>query len=83
MLVEPMIWDHFQFLPFLAGLVFGVITITMRRPDDMMRVPKWPHPDSIGKYTYTDKNGFCYKFTAEEVDCDVQKESLHDYPYET
>lgn len=77
-----MITDHFKFLPFVIGLVVGLVTVTFRKPDDSMRVPKWPHPSNVGMYTYRDRNGFCYSFTSEEVDCEATKETLKDYPYE-
>jgi hypothetical protein len=77
-----MIWDHFILLPFLAGLLVGFVSITFRKPDDSMRVPKWPHPSTVGKFTYRDRNGLCYTFDSEEVDCTKVKESLKDYPFE-
>jgi hypothetical protein len=78
-----MIWDHFVLLPFLAGLALGVFSITLRKPEETMRIPKWPHPTTVGKYTYRDRNDLCYKFKAEEIDCAKAKESLKDYPYES
>ena len=77
-----MIWDHFVLIPFLAGLLVGFVTITFRKPDDSMRIPKWPHPSTVGKFTYRDRNGLCYTFESEEVDCTKVKESLKDYPFE-
>jgi len=77
-----MIWDHFILIPFLAGLLVGFVTITFRKPDDSMRVPKWPHPSTVGKFTYRDRNGLCYTFDSEEVDCSKVKENLKDYPFE-
>ena len=77
-----MIWDHFVLIPFLGGLLVGFVTITFRKPDDSMRVPKWPHPSTVGKFTYRDRNGLCYTFESEEVDCTKVKESLKDYPFE-
>ena len=78
-----MIWDHFVLFPFLAGLFVGFVAITLKKPDDTMRILKWPHPSTAGKFTYRDKNGLCYKFKSEEVDCSKVKESLKDYPYES
>lgn len=77
-----MILDHFMILPFLAGLGIGLVAITWRKPDDSMRIPKWPHPSNVGQFTYRDRNNLCYTFSAEEVDCVKMKESLKDYPYE-
>jgi len=77
-----MIWDHFILIPFLAGLLVGFVTITFRKPDDSMRIPKWPHPSTVGKFTYRDRNGLCYTFDSEEVDCSKVKENLKDYPFE-
>ena len=77
-----MIWSHFQIMPFIIGLAIGLVTITWRKPDDSMRIPKWPHPTTVGKFTYRDRNGLCYSFSSEEVDCKQVKEKLKDYPYE-
>ena len=77
-----MIWNHFQIMPFIIGLAIGLVTITWRKPDDSMRIPKWPHPTTVGKFTYRDRNGLCYSFSSEEVDCAKVKEKLKDYPYE-
>ena len=77
-----MIWDHFVLIPFLIGILVGFVTITFRKPDDSMRVPKWPHPSTVGKFTYRDRNGLCYTFDSEEIDCTKVKEKLKDYPFE-
>ncbi len=75
-------FEHFKFLPFLLAFVVGVIFITFRKPDDSQRVVKWPHPKNIKDTTYRDKNGFCYKYEMETVDCSTIKEKLKDFPFE-
>ena len=78
-----MIWDHFQFVPFLVGLAIGLYAVTFQRPDDTQRIVKYPHPSTVGEFTYRDRNGLCYGFSAEEVSCDKVKENLKDYPYQS
>jgi hypothetical protein len=77
-----MIFDHFNLIPFAIGLLVGLVTITWRKPDDSMRVPKWPHPKNAGQYTYRDKNGLCFSFESEEVECEKVKKDLKEYPFE-
>ena len=72
--------QHFLWMPFIAGLAFGLIAITFRKPDESQRVPKWPHPSNIGQFTYRDKNNLCYTFTDEEVSCTTSK--VKDYTIE-
>jgi hypothetical protein len=74
-----MIW------PFVAGMVVGVLAITshVRLPVD--KVPRWPHPGIVDETVYKDKNGYCFKFEAEMVDCEAAKagkEGLKPYPYQ-
>ncbi len=80
---EGMLWDHFRFVPFLVGLAFGFVAIVRRKPDETERVPKWPHPTTVNQYVYRDRNGLCFQFQSEEVNCDQVKETLKDYPYES
>ena len=75
-------WQHLKFLPFVAGLVIGGIIFFGFKPDSRERVVKWPNPENAGKVTYRDRNGLCYKFESQIVDCGKVKESLQAYSFE-
>jgi hypothetical protein len=75
-------WHHFKFLPFLAGLIVGIIVFFYFKPESKERVIKWPRPENCGKHTYRDRNGLCYVFESQITDCDKVKESLQTYSLE-
>jgi hypothetical protein len=70
---------HFSLIPFLFGLVFGIVGIYFMKPQETI-IYKYPTPDNVGKLTYKDKNGVCYKYTGKEVDCDKNETKLKNYP---
>ncbi len=52
------------------------------KPETKERVVKWPHPSNTGKVTYRDRNGLCYVFESQIVDCATVKENLQTYAFE-
>jgi len=76
--------SHFKFVPFLVGIVSGIIIFFYLKPEasNADRVIKWPRPENCGKYTYRDRNGVCYVFESQITDCDKVKESLQAYTLE-
>jgi len=70
---------HIKLIPFLAGLVIGVIAIMFIKPESTI-VFKYPTPENCGKVIYKDKNGVCYKYSSNDVDCDKNETKLKDYP---
>ena len=76
------LFEHFKFIPFIIAFIVGLIFITLRKPDDSQRVVKWPHPSNAGKITYRDRNGLCYTFESQIVDCATVKENLQTYAFE-
>jgi hypothetical protein len=71
--------------PFVAGLVVGLVALYshVRLPID--KVPRWPHPSTVGDLVYKDKNGYCFKFETTMVDCEkakATKEGLRSFPYQ-
>jgi hypothetical protein len=73
---------HLRLLPFISGLVIGIIAILLIKPQKNV-VYKYPTPDNAGKVVYKDKNGVCYKYTAKEADCDKNESRLKDFPLST
>jgi hypothetical protein len=75
-------FHHFKILPFLAGLIVGGVIFLGLKPETKERVVKWPHPSNTGKVTYRDRNGLCYVFESQIVDCATVKENLQTYAFE-
>jgi len=73
---------HFRVIPFVSGLVIGAIIFFGFKPDTKDRVVKWPNPENAGKVVYRDRNGLCYKFESQIVDCTKVKEKLQAYSFE-
>lgn len=70
---------HIKLIPLVFGIVFGIIGIMFIKPEKNV-IYKYPSPDNAGKLTYKDKNGICYKYSANAVDCDKNESRLKDYP---
>lgn len=75
-------FNRFELVPFLVGLVSAGIVFFYFKPETKDRVVKWPHPSNAGKVTYRDRNGLCYTFEAQITDCAKVKESLQAYAFE-
>jgi len=71
-----------KLIPFVAGLVIGGIIFFGFKPDTKDRVVKWPNPENAGKVVYRDRNGLCYKFESQIVDCAKVQEKLQAYSFE-
>ena len=74
--------ERFHFLPFLAGLAIAWLIFFVVKPEATDRVVKWPRPENCDKLTYRDRNGICYKFEAQIVDCAKVVDKLENYAFE-
>ncbi len=72
-------FDYFEWKPFLMGLAAGVLLILFFRPQKDT-IYKYPHPQTVQQLVYKDKNGSCYKYNVNEVNCDENESTLTDYP---
>lgn len=70
---------HIQLLPLTVGIVVGIITVIMVKPQQNV-IYKYPTPETAGKVVYKDKNGVCYKYSAKQLDCDKNESRLKDFP---
>ncbi len=75
-------FHHFRLLSFIIGLGLGIAIFFFLKPEAKDRVVKWPHPSNAGKITYRDRNGLCYKFKEQIVDCGSVKATLKEYAFE-
>ncbi len=70
---------HIQLIPFIIGIVIGIIGFLFMKPDQNVTY-KYPTPQDNGKTIYKDKNGVCYRYQVKEVDCDKNESKLKDFP---
>lgn len=69
-------------IPLIAGIVIGIIAFLFVKPQQNV-VYKYPTPESAGKVVYKDKNGICYQYKAEAVDCDKNESRMKEFPLST
>lgn len=68
-----------RFPAFIIGLIAGFVLLRMYTIDRPIFF-KWPSPDNIGKVTYKDKNGVCYQYEGNVVDCAANKGKIKPVP---
>lgn len=73
--------QHFRLIPFVLGLVLGIIGIYWVKPEREV-VVKYPTPEKAGSTIYKDKNGVCYKYETRKVDCDANAGRMKNFPLE-
>ena len=72
-------FNKVQLLPLLLGLFFGMFFVYVLKPTPTV-VYKYPSLDNAGKITYQDRNGVCFKYHADTVDCDKNEARITPYP---
>jgi hypothetical protein len=72
-------FNRLQLLPFLLGLFFGMFFVYILKPAATI-IYKYPTLDNAGKVTYKDRNGICFKYHADTVDCDKNTARISPYP---
>ena len=72
-------FNHLQLLPLLLGLFFGMFFVYVLKPTPTV-IYKYPTMDNAGKVTYQDRNGVCFKYHADTVDCDKNENRIVTYP---
>ena len=71
--------QHFRLIPFLLGLVVGIVGIYFVKPEKEVTV-KYPTPEKAAATVYKDKNGVCYKYETKKVDCDSNAGRMKNFP---
>ena len=72
-------FNHLQLLPFLVGLFFGMFFVYVLKPSPTV-IYKYPTMDNAGSVVYQDRNGVCFKYHADTVDCDKNESRITSYP---
>jgi hypothetical protein len=70
---------HIQIAPLCIGMIIGIIAIMFVKPEKSI-VYKYPNPESSQKITYKDKNGICYAYIPNKVDCDKHEDKMKNFP---
>lgn len=72
-------FNHLQLMPFLIGLFFGMFLVYILKPTATV-IYKYPTIDNAGKVTYQDRNGACFKYHADTVDCGKNEGRITVFP---
>jgi len=70
---------HLRIIPLLSGIAIGIIGILFVKPEKNI-IYKYPTPENSEKIIYKDKNGVCYTYKANQVDCDKNESKLKNFP---
>ncbi len=57
----------------------GLFFVYILKPSAVV-VVKYPNTDNVGKVVYRDRNGTCFKYDMETVDCDKAEDRIKAYP---
>jgi hypothetical protein len=71
--------QHFRLIPFIIGLAMGIIGIYFVQPDKTVNI-KYPTPDKASTAIYKDRNGICYKYEINKVNCDTNEGKMKNFP---
>jgi hypothetical protein len=78
--VEDMkFFDKLKLLPFLIGLFVGIFFVYILKPTPTI-LYKYPTVENAGKIIYMDRNGVCFKYHSETVDCDKNEDRIVAFP---
>ena len=67
----------FYIIPFLLGLVVGLILVYFYKQEKVVIVD---FPKPFDNKIHTDKNGMKFQFITKEVSCDQNEKNLKKYP---
>jgi hypothetical protein len=72
-------FNHLQLLPLLLGLFVGFFFVYVLKPSATV-IYKYPNMENAGKIIYQDRNGVCFKYHSDKVDCDKNESRITNYP---
>lgn len=65
---------------FLAAFVIGIVIALWYRPEPTI-VVKHPTPFNVGSVTHKDKQGNCYTYEDQKVNCDESSKDVIKYDF--
>ncbi len=72
-------FDKLRLLPFFIGIFTGIFFIYVLKPTATV-IYKYPNIENAGKIVYQDRNGVCFKYHSDKVDCDKNEARITTYP---
>jgi len=72
--------DFIYLMPFVIGLVTGIVYVGLGGRGAHEVIYKYPHPTTVDALVYKDPNGACYRYKVEQVNCDKNEKNLKEYP---
>ena len=72
-------FNKLQLLPLLLGLFLGMFFVYILKPTASV-VYKYPTMDNAGNVVYKDRNGVCFKYHADTVDCNKNEGRIVAFP---
>jgi len=74
-----MFLKYISFKIFLVSLSIGLLFAYISTPEPTI-IHVYPTPDNVDQVEYIDKANNCYKFTANEVKCPTNRDSIKNIP---
>jgi hypothetical protein len=71
--------DKIHFFPFLMSFAIGIFIVYILKPSPII-IMKYPNIENAGKLIYKDRNGTCFVYETNEVDCDKNEERIKPFP---
>lgn len=72
-------FNKLEFFPLLMGFTIGIFIVYILKPAAVVIV-KYPNLDNVKDTVYRDRNGTCFKYDIQEVDCDKSEDRIKSYP---
>jgi hypothetical protein len=71
--------DNIQFFPMLISFAIGVFIVYILKPSPLI-ILKYPNLENAGKLIYRDRNGTCFVYETNEVDCNANEKRIKPFP---
>ena len=68
-----------ELFPLLCGLTAGIFVVYVLKPAPMV-ITKYPTLENTGDVVYRDRNGTCFKYETQTVDCNKNVDRIKPYP---
>ena len=68
-----------EFFPFICGLAAGLFLVYILKPAPMV-IMKYPNLENTADVIYKDRNGTCFQYSVNEVDCDKSEDRIKPFP---
>lgn len=70
---------NIQFFPMLVSFAVGIFIVYILKPSPLI-ILKYPNLENAGKLIYRDRNGTCFVYEANEVDCNANEKRIKPFP---